>query len=161
MAFLLPNFKGQWSNGMKRDVLTLHGTCIDVKGNGVLICGKPGAGKSSLALQLMDSGAILVADDQTLVGLENYALIAQSPLSLKGLLEVRGVGLCSFPIQEKSQLKLCVEICETEELERLPEPLFIEYHTQKVPLLKLSKYDPLGAIKVELKLCCRDESNVI
>lgn len=140
--------------------LTLHGTSVDVKGNGVLICGKPGTGKSSLALQLIDRGAVLVADDQTLISLKEGKLTVQSPSALKGILEVRGVGLCPFPIQENSCLQLCVEICEKETLERLPEPLFIEYHTVKVPLLKIGKYDPLGAIKVELKLYYKDASHV-
>lgn len=141
--------------------LTLHGTCVDIKGNGVLIRGKPGVGKSSLALQLIDRGAILVADDQTLLSLEPEGLVAQSPVSLKGMMEVRGVGLCSFSSREKSSLKLFIEICEKEELERLPEPLFIEYYSLKIPLLKLKMHDPLGAIKVELKLCHKDESYVL
>ena len=136
-----------------KSTLALHGTCVDIQGSGVLICGKSGTGKSSLALQLMDRGAILIADDQTLLSLEREELILQSPVSLKGMMEVRGVGLCSFPVQQKSCLRLCVEICETEELERLPKPLFIEYYDRKIPLLKLNKDDPLGALKVELKLC--------
>lgn len=141
--------------------LTLHGTCVDIRGSGVLICGKPGAGKSSLALQLIDRGATLIADDQTLLSLEGEKLALQSPASLKGIMEIRGVGLCSFPSQEKSYLKLFIEICEKEELERLPEPLFIKYYDLKVPLLKLKMHDPLGAIKVELKLCHKDESYVL
>ena len=138
-------------------VLTLHGTCVDVRGNGVLIQGKPGAGKSSLALQLIDRGAILISDDQTLLSLETEKLVAQSPSPLRGMMEVRGVGLCSFPFQQKAYLKLCVEICEKEELERLPDNLFVEYHCMRIPLLKLGKYEPLGAVKVELKLSHKDE----
>lgn len=141
----------------QNSILALHGTCIDIGGNGVLICGKPGAGKSSLALQLIDRGAILVADDQTLLSLETGGLAAQSPLPLRGMIEVRGVGLCSFPFQQKSYLKLCVEICEKEELERLPTLVFVEYHKKKLPLLKLGKGDVLGAMKVELKLFHKDE----
>ena len=141
--------------------LILHGTCIDINGNGVLIRGKPGIGKSSLALQLIDRGAILVADDQTLLSLESQVVMAQPPLSLKGLMEVRGIGLCSFPFQQKSPLRLCVEICDKEELERLPEPLFISYYEVKIPLLKLGKGELLGAIKVELKLSHKDECHVV
>ena len=137
--------------------LTLHGTCVEVRGSGVLVCGKPGVGKSSLALQLIDRGAILIADDQTLLSFEEEELMLQPPLSLRGMMEVRGVGLCAFPVQQKSFLKLCIEICEKEEPERLPDPLFVEYHGVKVPLLKLKKHDPLGALKIELKLFHKDE----
>lgn len=131
--------------------LTLHGTCIDIKGCGVFIQGKPGAGKSSLALQLIDRGATLVADDQTLLTLATDDIIATSPALLQGLLEVRGVGLCPFPYTQTSPLKLWVKIGE-ETTERLPEPLYVEYHMIKVPLLKLQQNDPLGMLKVELKL---------
>lgn len=141
--------------------LALHGTCVDIKGHGVLICGAPGSGKSSLALQLIDRGATLICDDQTLLSLENDTVAAHSPPSLRGIMEVRGIGLCSFPFQDKSFLKLCTEICEGEELERLPDPLFVEYYGVKVPLLKLKKDDPLAAIKVELKLCHQEESYVL
>lgn len=140
--------------------LTLHGTCVDIGGKGVLIRGKPGTGKSSLALQLMDRGAVLVADDQTLLSLEREKLRVESPLPLRGRMEVRGIGLCSFPFKQKSSLRLCVEICDKEELERLPETLFIEYHQVKIPLLKLGRHELLGAIKVELKLSHEEECDV-
>ncbi|MBA3814100.1 MAG: serine/threonine protein kinase [Alphaproteobacteria bacterium] len=136
----------------KKDTLLTHGTCVDIKGSGVLIRGNPGMGKSSLALQLMDRGALLVSDDQTILSLETGQVVAGPPSSLKGMMEVRGIGLCTFPFQQKSYLKLCVEICEKRELERLPETLFIEYHQVKIPLLKLEKNELLGAIKVEVKL---------
>lgn len=130
----------------------LHGTCVALNHKAVLICGKPGVGKSSLALQLIDRGATLISDDQTLLILEEGVLVAMAPPSLKGLMEVRGVGICSFPYQERAALELCVDLCEGEPLERLPELAFAEHHGLKVPLLKLQKDDPLGAIKVELKL---------
>lgn len=130
----------------------LHGTCVQVKGQAVLITGKPGSGKSSLALQLIDRGAVLIADDQTSLSQEEGEIVVRAPEALKGLMEVRGVGICQFPCQEKSFLKLFVEICDSIDVERLPEPIFIEYYGIKVPYLKLLKGDPLGAIKVELKV---------
>lgn len=137
--------------------LLLHGTCVEIQGKAVLVCGKPGTGKSSLALQLIDRGALLVADDQTFVRLEEGVLMASPPPNLKGLLEVRGIGICSFPYQGKSPLELCVDICEEREPERLPEPIFVEYHGVKVPSLRLVKNDPLGAIKVELRVGLKDQ----
>ena len=138
----------------------LHATSVDINGKGILIFGKPGMGKSSLALQLIDRGAILIADDQTVLHYEKEALILGSPETLRGMMEVREVGICSFPFRQQSYLKLCVEICEKNDLERLPEPLFKEYYQIKVPLLKLKRDDPLGPIKVELKLGHKDRSDV-
>ncbi len=131
---------------------TIHGTCVEIKQKAVLISGKPGSGKSSLALQLMDRGALLVADDQTVLTLEEGLLTASPPPSLKGLLEVRGVGICSFPYQEQSPLALCVHICDEKEPERLPEPAFGEHFGLQIPCLNLMRNDPIGAIKVELFL---------
>ena len=130
----------------------LHATCVSLQGRGVLICGKPGSGKSSLALCLIDRGAVLVADDQTSVIQEGEALIAQAPPSHKGLMEVRGLGICSFSYQERTPLSLWVELCDENDVERLPQPAFIEYNTIEIPLLKIKENDPLGGIKVELKV---------
>jgi len=132
--------------------ILIHGSTIEIKGKAVLISGKSGMGKSSLALQLMDRGGLLVADDQTLISFEEKELVTRAPASIQGMMEVRGIGICTFPFQESSPLSLCVEICEEKTLERLPERLFIEYYGIQVPLLKLEKADPLGAIKVELRL---------
>ncbi|OJW53372.1 MAG: hypothetical protein BGO67_01320 [Alphaproteobacteria bacterium 41-28] len=136
--------------------LLLHGTCVEIKGKAVLISGKPGMGKSSLALQLIDRGALLVSDDQTFIKLKEGILIASPAPSLKGLLEVRGIGICPFPYQEQSPLALCVEISDEDKTQRLPEPIFIEYHGIQIPCLTLAKNDLLGAIKVELSVGLRD-----
>ncbi|MBX9785710.1 MAG: HPr kinase/phosphatase C-terminal domain-containing protein [Alphaproteobacteria bacterium] len=133
-------------------LLTLHGTAIEVQGKAVLLTGKPGTGKSSLALQLIDRGACLVADDQTYLTFDKEEVYVSCPDALKGLLEVRGVGIYPFPSQNKSPLSLVVEICELEEVLRLPDPTFVQYHNIPIPSLKLAKYDPLGALKVELKM---------
>lgn len=139
--------------------VNLHATSVDLQGKGILIFGKPGTGKSSLALQLIDRGAILIADDQTILHYEKEKLVLKPPEKLRGMMEVRGVGLCSFPFNQQSCLTLCVEICEKEELGRLPESLFKEYYEIRIPLLKLQKDDPLGPIKVELKLYHKDRSD--
>lgn len=133
--------------------ISIHGTCIALNHKAVLICGSPGFGKSSLALQLIDRGAVLVSDDQTILTLEQGAVVAEAQPALKGLMEVRGVGICSFPYLEKASLELCVELCEEDQLERLPQFAFAKHYGIKVPFLKLKKDDPLGAIKIELKLC--------
>jgi len=141
-------------------LLSLHATCVEVNGIAVLIKGEPGAGKSSLALQLIDRGAILVADDQTQLTYEEGRIVAQAPQSIKGLLEVRGLGLIFYPFQERALLGLSVEICEKDTVERLPDPSFFEYYDLRVPLLKLVRDDPLGAIKIELKVRQINESKI-
>lgn len=72
----------------------LHGTAVDVYGVGCLIVGKPGIGKSESALELIERGHRLIADD--LVELkrrrEDY-LYAQTNKIVKHHMEIRGLGI--------------------------------------------------------------------
>ena len=97
----------------------VHAACVEWLGAGVLIRGKSGAGKSDLALRLIDAGAALVADDQVL--LENG--IASAPARLQGLLEVRGLGIVRLPFVEKTAVVLTIDLCSADEIERLPDRL--------------------------------------
>ena len=72
----------------------LHAVCVAIHGHGVLITGPSGTGKSELALGLLDRGHRLVADDAVrLRHGPDGALLAQCPARLRGLLEVRGLGI--------------------------------------------------------------------
>jgi hypothetical protein len=75
---------------------TVHGTCVLLAEGGVLLRGGAGSGKSDLALRLMESGdARLVADDRVVLEREAASglLYASTPAPLRGLLEVRGIGV--------------------------------------------------------------------
>ena len=72
-------------------------SCVAIAGRGVLIEGPPGSGKSSLALGLIDRGAVLVGDDAVLLELRDGRLRALPPPSIEGLLEIRNVGLARLP----------------------------------------------------------------
>lgn len=65
-----------------------------------MIEGPPGAGKSSLALALIDRGAMLVGDDGILLEMRAGALWALPPGRTRGLLEARNLGLLTFPAVE-------------------------------------------------------------
>src|SRR5680860_706999 len=64
------------SEDVKAEVL--HATSIAINGCGVLIRGAPGSGKSSLALQLMALGGVLIADDRTHVSRDGGRVILLS-----------------------------------------------------------------------------------
>lgn len=77
---------------------TLHrATCVAIKGRAVLIEGPPGCGKSSLALALIDRGAVLIGDDGVSLKARGGQLYASPPPNIAGLLEVRNLGLLQFP----------------------------------------------------------------
>ena len=92
----------------------VHGVCLWVEEVGILIMGKSGSGKSSLALQILldDPKARLVADDHVCLWKEGNALMATAPKGLPHALEVRGVGLVGMPLKKKVALKGVVSLEE-------------------------------------------------
>ena len=110
----------------------IHGTCLAIGEDGVLLLGQPGAGKSDLALRLIDgsgtglTGALrtasLVADDQVSIRKsEDGGLIASAPTALAGKLEIRGLGIAELPHVPAVALKLAVRLTPAAEIERLPD----------------------------------------
>jgi HPr kinase/phosphorylase len=97
----------------------LHASTVAVDGRGLLILGPSGAGKSALALQLIALGAVLVADDRTEVTLRDGTLLAQSPASIHGLIEARGIGILRAPALPEAPVTLAVDL-EQREDQRLP-----------------------------------------
>jgi HPr kinase/phosphorylase len=72
----------------------IHGVFVQIKGKGVLIIGKPGIGKSEIALDLINRGHKLIADDSVSFCKDDQsAVIGNSPSLLKNLMEVRGLGI--------------------------------------------------------------------
>ena len=102
----------------------IHASCVAIGAQGVLLLGKSGSGKSDLTLRLIEGGARLVADDRTLLFISRGALHARAPASIKGLLEVRGLGIVELPVQSKVKIALVVRLGR--EGARLPVPRF--YH---------------------------------
>lgn len=74
--------------------ITVHGVLVDIYGEGVLITGESGIGKSEAALELVRRGHRLVADDAvTIKRINDTTLIGSAPEITKYLLEVRGIGI--------------------------------------------------------------------
>ncbi len=101
--------------------LLLHASAVAFGSCGILIIGKSGAGKSSLALQLMSIGAKLVADDRVeITRFPEGGLLLGSPQSLNGLIEARGLGvLTADPVRAVARAVVDLDEVETE---RIPEP---------------------------------------
>lgn len=103
------------------ETLTLHATCLDVAGRGVLICGVSGSGKSGLGLQLMAFGATLVADDRTDLRVQNGDLLATCPETIRGQIEARHLGLLNAPATGQTRVVAMVDL-DVVETKRLPPP---------------------------------------
>lgn len=109
---------------------TMHGVLLDTYGLGVMILGKSGIGKSELALDMVQRGHPLVADDIVTIrrrGAET--LYGQGSGLTKHLLEIRGLGILNVKdlfgvsaVREKKRIDLIAELVEwraDEEYDRL------------------------------------------
>ena len=75
----------------------IHGTLLDVKGIGTLICGESGVGKSECALALIERGYSLVADDLTYIKrISDRELVGTSNDLSRGYMECRGLGIINI-----------------------------------------------------------------
>ncbi len=70
----------------------------DSNARAIMIEGQPGAGKSSLALALIDRGAQLIGDDGVQLTVRDGRLIAAPPPRISGMMEIRNVGLITMPV---------------------------------------------------------------
>lgn len=121
----------------------IHASCVAYKNQGILIIGDSGIGKSDLALRLiMDKGARLVADDRTNIELKKDILIASCPETIKGLLEIRGVGINKFPNLDNIAVKLVVKLVKSlDNVERFPQKEFWTYENIKIKQITLYPFE--------------------
>lgn len=74
--------------------ITRHGVLIEVYGEGILIVGESGVGKSECAIELVKRGHRLVADDAVEIRkTSSRTLVGQSPDNIRHFLELRGIGI--------------------------------------------------------------------
>ncbi len=71
----------------------VHGVLMDVFGVGILIKGRSGIGKSEIALELVNRGHRLVADDSVILKYINDQVVGKSPEKIRYYMEIRGIGI--------------------------------------------------------------------
>jgi len=98
--------------------ITRHGTMLEVYGEGILITGESGVGKSETAIELVKRGHRLIADDAVEIKKISYnTLFAESPPLIKHLIELRGIGVVDVmrlfgmgAIKTRQELDLIINI---------------------------------------------------
>lgn len=124
--------------------MTIHGVLVDVYGEGVLITGESGIGKSEAALELVRRGHRLVSDDVVEISrINDHTLIGTAPDITRNFIELRGIGIVDVKtlygvecIKEKQEIDLVIKLAEWKkdvEYDRMGlEEEYIEYLGNKV-----------------------------
>jgi serine kinase of HPr protein (carbohydrate metabolism regulator) len=130
----------------------VHGTCIAYDGHGLLLRGQPGSGKSDLALRAMDGGAHLVADDQVRLALRAGRVVASSPPTLFGMIEIRGLGLLRVQADVEAELAMIVDLVSPTLVERLPERRSAMLLGIALPCFAFASFEASAPAKLKLAL---------
>jgi serine kinase of HPr protein (carbohydrate metabolism regulator) len=131
---------------------TVHATAVNVGGMGILLRGSSGSGKSDLALRLIDGGAMLVADDCVLLSRQGDDVMAASPATISGRMEVRGLGIVRVPCAGPTPLRLVVDLVRPEAVERLPKAAETVLLGVAMPLMTLAPFEASAPAKLRLAL---------
>ena len=125
----------------------VHASCVAIGGRAVLLGGPPGAGKSDLALRLVDRGARLVSDDYTELRRSGGRLLARAPATIAGKIEVRGVGVVA--LQPAADVPVCLYADLARTPERLPEASTVRLAELEIPSVALAALEPSAPLKLE------------
>ncbi len=98
--------------------VTIHGVLVDVYGEGLLITGESGIGKSEAALELIRRGHRLVTDDVVEIRkINEHTLMGTSPDITRHFIELRGIGIIDVKalygvecVKEKQQIDLVIKL---------------------------------------------------
>lgn len=117
----------------------LHASCVALDQSAVLIMGASGTGKSALSLEMMSRGAVLIADDRTIISVAGQGLVATCPAAIRGQIEARGVGILAADYKISSPVRLAVNLDKTEGA-RLPQHVDITLLGVTIPLLNAAPF---------------------
>ncbi len=133
-------------------MIRIHGTAVALDGDGILLRGPSGSGKSDLALRLIEGGARLIADDQTELRDIGGMVRMSSPATIAGRMEVRGLGIVAMPSQESAPLRLVVDLKSASAIERMPEPASCRFLDHDIPLIAVAPFQASAPAKLRLAL---------
>ena len=132
----------------------MHASFVLWRNKGILFRGKSGSGKSELALKFIENkGAVLVADDVVVFKMRQNRLIGEAPQNIKGLLEIRNVGISRYDFVNEAEVGLLVNLVSSKEnLERLPKNKTENILGVEIPAIDLYAEDTTILEKIIVKL---------
>lgn len=132
----------------------MHATAVLLGDRGVLIAGPSGSGKTALALALIDrartSGLFtrLVSDDQLFLSATAGRLVCHAPVTIAGLVEIRGLGPSPIAHEAAAAVDLLVRLAPAADIERLPEPSSEILMGCSIPKVMLAERESAAALPV-------------
>ncbi|WP_192252774.1 HPr kinase/phosphorylase [Mesorhizobium silamurunense] len=130
----------------------IHGTAILVGERGVLITGPSGAGKTTLALTLIDHCRIrglfsrLIGDDRLLAAAHGGRLVCRAPATIAGLAEVPGFMPRPLPFEPGGVIDLHVRLVPKPEMARFQEEIREPVAGCPVPRIDLAERNAATAL---------------
>ncbi len=136
----------RWLHVQLAPMISIHGVLVDIFGEGVLITGESGIGKSEVALELIHRGHRLVSDDVVEIRkVSDETLIGQAPDITRHFIELRGIGIIDAKtlfgvesVKDTMTIDLVLQLEEwnrEKEYDRMGlEDNFIEYLGNRVPI---------------------------
>lgn len=108
----------RWLNVQLAPCISIHGVLVDVYGEGVLIMGESGIGKSEAALELVKRGHRLVTDDVVEIRkVSDETLIGTAPDITRHFIELRGIGIINIKtlfgiqsVKETQGIDMCIKL---------------------------------------------------
>ena len=134
----------RWVNAELAPRCSIHGVLVDIYGEGILIMGESGIGKSEVALELIHRGHHLVSDDVVEIKrINDKSLIGSSPGITRHFIELRGIGIVNAKslfgvesVKDEQEIDLVIKLEEfnkEQDYDRLGlEEQFIEFLGNKV-----------------------------
>ena len=110
----------RWLKAKLAPCISIHGVLVDVYGEGVLIMGDSGVGKSEAALELVKRGHRLVTDDVVEIRkVSDDTLVGTAPAVTKNFIELRGIGIINVKnlfgfesIKDTQQIDMVIKLEE-------------------------------------------------
>ncbi|AZO26678.1 MULTISPECIES: HPr kinase/phosphorylase [Mesorhizobium] len=130
----------------------IHGTAVLIGERGVLITGPSGAGKTTLALTLIDHCRVrglfsrLISDDRLLAAAHGGRLVCRAPAAIAGLAEVPGFMPCRLPFEPGGVIDLHIRLVPKEEMARFQEEISEPVAGCAVPRIDLAERNAATAL---------------
>ena len=134
--------------------IQVHGTCVALEGVGILLRGPAGAGKSDLALRLIEGGGVLVADDLCQIARQGEHLLIDLPdqvdPSFRGRVAIRGLGIARLDYFGPAPLGLIAELRPGSAVQGLETPASIDFLGLARPLIVLDPFQVSAVARLRL-----------